>query len=262
PTQDDLDELIIKYNIPCALHPQLPSKEFVMSELLDDAIGVYHHLGPLRLNKVVIFEVLCRSLQIEATVTLFRVFQTICKQVMGIHDFLCLPDQTKAKVQEEPPHDIRPTLQRLPLYCTPSAATNTAIPDPTLEDLAAGTLSAKVLAKAESFKKQKASTSSAPSSHVAKRTSASSGSASLPWSSYGPAPCFRDLSRDAIYRDFFPFSLGPYYALYLEGGVAGFCKFSREKWDAPYQPTLSFLIKKVFKDPVVCKTIVDRFPTP
>ncbi|GJX14186.1 hypothetical protein Tco_0205944 [Tanacetum coccineum] len=41
-TQDDLNELIIKYKIPCDLHPRLPSEDFVMSELSDDVIGVYH----------------------------------------------------------------------------------------------------------------------------------------------------------------------------------------------------------------------------
>ncbi|GJV20361.1 hypothetical protein Tco_1369381, partial [Tanacetum coccineum] len=106
--EDDLNELIIKYKIPRDLHPRLPLKEFVISELLDDAIGVYHHvfyfygvripfssfllalikhykvhfthLGPLGLNKVITFEVLCRSLHIEPTVTLFHVFHTLCKQ--------------------------------------------------------------------------------------------------------------------------------------------------------------------------------------
>ncbi|GKA73356.1 hypothetical protein Tco_0779658 [Tanacetum coccineum] len=234
-----------------------------MSKLLDDAIGIYHQsfdfsgvripfssfllalikhyrvyfsqLGPLGLSKVITFEVLCWSLQIESKVTLFRVFQTLCKQgdwfsfakrcapslvyamvwrhpnaaiddprpdagsfnmadvrclsahviklrdmpegvlvlsglshvwksrvcdpvlrgvdgnVMGIHDFLCLPEWTGAEVQEEPHLDVRPTLQRLPFYCTPPAATEAVIPDPTPEDLAA-------------------STSGATSSHVAKRT--------------------------------------------------------------------------------------------
>ncbi|GJU83168.1 RNA-directed DNA polymerase, eukaryota [Tanacetum coccineum] len=107
-TQDDLNDLIIKYKIPRDLHPRLPSEEFMMSELQDDAIGIYHwifdfssvripfssfllalikhyrvhfsQLGPLGLNKVITFEILCRSLQIEPTVTLFRVFQTLCKQ--------------------------------------------------------------------------------------------------------------------------------------------------------------------------------------
>ncbi|GJV86624.1 hypothetical protein Tco_1530562 [Tanacetum coccineum] len=66
-------------------------------------------------------------------------------------------------------------------------------------------------------------------------TNASSRGASHPRPSYGPAPSVRDFSGDAIHRDFFLLSPGPYYALYLEGGV--------------------------FKDPVVCKTIVDQFPT-
>ncbi|GKD84195.1 hypothetical protein Tco_1351034 [Tanacetum coccineum] len=106
--QDDLNDLIVKYKIPRDLHPRLPSKDFVMSELPNDAIGIYHRmfdfssvqipfssflltlikhyrvhfsqLGPLGVNKVITFEVLCRSLQIEPTVTLFRVFQTLCKQ--------------------------------------------------------------------------------------------------------------------------------------------------------------------------------------
>ncbi|GKD87232.1 hypothetical protein Tco_1358386 [Tanacetum coccineum] len=109
-TQDDMDNLIIKYKIPRELYPRLPSEEFVMFELLDDAIGIYHqmfdfssiripfssfllalikhyrvyfsHLGPLGLNKVITFKVLCRSMQIEPTVTLFRVFQTLCKQAL------------------------------------------------------------------------------------------------------------------------------------------------------------------------------------
>ncbi|GJW33071.1 hypothetical protein Tco_0053103 [Tanacetum coccineum] len=99
---------LAEYKIPRDLHPRLPSEEFVMSKLSDDVIGVYHHifdfsgvripfslfllalikhckvyfsqLGPLGLNKVVTFEVLCRSLQIKPTMTLFRVFQTLCKQ--------------------------------------------------------------------------------------------------------------------------------------------------------------------------------------
>ncbi|GKE32603.1 hypothetical protein Tco_1451925, partial [Tanacetum coccineum] len=43
-TQDYLNELIIKYKIPRDLHPRLPSEEFVMSELSNDAIGVYHRI--------------------------------------------------------------------------------------------------------------------------------------------------------------------------------------------------------------------------
>ncbi|GJS48887.1 hypothetical protein Tco_0599008 [Tanacetum coccineum] len=234
-TPDDLNDLIIKYKIPRDLHPRLPSEGFVMFELPDDAIGIYHRifdfsgvriyfssfllalikhyrvhfsqLGPLGLNKVITFEVLCRSLQIEPTVTLFRVFQTLCKQgdwfsfakrhapssvciddnhaaiddprpaagsfnmadvcrlgahviklrdmpeVMGIHDFLCLLEWTDAEVQEEPHLDVRSTFQRLPFYCTPLASADVVIPNPTLEDLAIGTPSSKIVAKAEASQK-------------------------------------------------------------------------------------------------------------
>ncbi|GKB46834.1 hypothetical protein Tco_0897587 [Tanacetum coccineum] len=61
--------------------------------------------------------------------------------VMGIHDFLCLPEWIADAV----------------------------IPDPTLKDLV-GIPSSKILAKAEASQKRKASTSGATSSHVAKGT--------------------------------------------------------------------------------------------
>ncbi|GKC29521.1 hypothetical protein Tco_1036815 [Tanacetum coccineum] len=70
---------------------------------------------------------------------------------MGIHDFLCLPKWTGAKFQEKPYLDVRPTLQRLPFYCTPPAATDAVIPEPTPKDLATGTPSPKIIAKAEAF---------------------------------------------------------------------------------------------------------------
>ncbi|GKB73245.1 hypothetical protein Tco_0934657, partial [Tanacetum coccineum] len=45
------------------------------------------------------------------------------------------------------------------------------------------------------------------------------------------------------------------------GPASSFRDFTRE-WDAPHQPTLMVLPKEVFKDPSVCKTVVDQFPTP
>ncbi|GJR43156.1 hypothetical protein Tco_1311259 [Tanacetum coccineum] len=233
--------------------------------------------------------------------------------VIGIHDFLCLPEWTNAEVQEEPHLDVRPTLQRFPFYCTPPVAVDVVIPDPTPEDLAIGTPSSKIFAKAEAFQKRKASTSCANSSHDAKCTrsalaqssssttcpslfvgdddesdnddacveiplvtpirsrgkgvmvddaTAPSAGVSRPRPSFEPAPSFRDVFGDAIHTDFFPFSDGPYYATYPEDGVAGNCEFTREEWDAPYRPTFGVLTKEVFKDPNVCKTIVDQFPTP
>ncbi|GKB55641.1 hypothetical protein Tco_0911827 [Tanacetum coccineum] len=144
--------------------------------------------------------------------------------LMGIHDFLCLPEWTGDEVQEEPHHDIRPTF-------------------------------AKVIDTAEASQKQKASTFGAASSHVSKHTRsalaqlsgnttrpnffvdnsgeesdddddacpstrdsqgkdimtdaavASSVGVSYPWSSFRPAPSLREVSGDAIHRDFFPFLL-------------------------------------------------------
>ncbi|GJS54404.1 hypothetical protein Tco_0627766 [Tanacetum coccineum] len=78
---------------------------------------------------------------------------------MGIYDFLCLPEWTRARVQEEPHLDVRLTLQRLPFYCTHPATTYVVLPDPTLEDLAVRTPSSKILAKAKASQKRKASTS-------------------------------------------------------------------------------------------------------
>ncbi|GJZ56889.1 hypothetical protein Tco_0612383 [Tanacetum coccineum] len=85
---------------------------------------------------------------------------------------------------------------------------------------------------------------------------------SRPRPSFGPVPSFRDVSGGAIHADFFPFSAGPYYATYPQDGIAGNCEFTREEWDASYRPTFGVLAKEVFKDPIVCKTMVDQFPTP
>ncbi|GJZ33521.1 hypothetical protein Tco_0578957 [Tanacetum coccineum] len=104
--------------------------------------------------------------------------------VMGIHDFLCLPEWTGAEVREEPHLDVSSTLQRLPFYCTPPANVDAIIPDPTLKDLAIGTSSSKILAKVEASQKRKPSTFGATLSHVAKCTGSalaqSSGSTTRP----------------------------------------------------------------------------------
>nr|GEV53189.1 hypothetical protein [Tanacetum cinerariifolium] len=88
---------------------------------------------------------------------------------------------------------------------------------------------------------------------------ASSAGASRPRPSSKPAPSFRNIFGDAIHMEFFPFFAGPYYATYPKDGVAGNYEFTREEWDASYRPTFEVLTKEVFKDPGVCKTIVDQF---
>ncbi|GJU31438.1 hypothetical protein Tco_1175027 [Tanacetum coccineum] len=411
-TPDDLNDLIIKYKILRDLHPRLPLEDFVMSELSDDAIGIYHRmfvfsgdqipfssfhlalikhyrvhfsqLGPLGLNKVITFEVLCRSLQIEPTMTLFRVFQTLCKQgdwfsfaKRPAPSPVCIDDNRScmkhwksgfffidrraildAMVWRHPNaaiDDLRPAVgsfnmadvRRLSAHVIKlrdmpegvlvlsglSHIWKSRVYDSVLRGadrngiglwvfmifsaflsgpvlrsrrspiwmiFSVGTPSSKIDAKANASQKQKAYTSCATSSHVAKRTRsalaqssgstmcpslfvgdddesddddacveillvtplrsaavipslgnqgkgvmvddvvAPSTSVSRPRPSSGPAPSFRDISGDAIHTDFFPFSGGPYYTTYPGDGVAGNC----------------------FKDPVVCKIIVDQFPTP
>ncbi|GJU95093.1 hypothetical protein Tco_1319849 [Tanacetum coccineum] len=168
-----------------------------------------------------------------------------------------------AFIIEEPHLDVRPTLQRLPFYCTPPAAAAVVIPGPTLEDLVVGTPSSKIVAKAEAFQKRKASTSDSRGKGVmVDDAAAPSAGVSQPRPSSEPAPSFMDFSGDCIHTDFFPFSVGPYYATCPEDGVAGNCEFTREEWDAPHRPTFGLLTKEVFKDLGVCKTIVDQFPTP
>ncbi|GJV38331.1 hypothetical protein Tco_1410808 [Tanacetum coccineum] len=106
----ELETLIATYDIPLDLRPRLPDPNFRMINLPaeDTAISIYtrifdssgvripfssfllavlkyfkvhiSQIVPLGLSKVITFEVLCRSLNIEPTVTLFRVFQTLSKQ--------------------------------------------------------------------------------------------------------------------------------------------------------------------------------------
>ncbi|GJU59852.1 zinc finger, CCHC-type containing protein [Tanacetum coccineum] len=194
--------------IPRDLHPRLPSEEFVMSKLPYDAIDradgdlraildsmVWRHPNATiddtrpaagsfsiadvhRLSAHVIklrdmpegVLVLCGLSRVWKSRVCDPVLRGANGNVMGIHDFLCLPEWTGSEVQEEPHHDNKPTLQRLPFYYTLPAAADTDIPDPTLEDLAVGTPSSKILAKAEALQKRKASTSGATLIHVAKRT--------------------------------------------------------------------------------------------
>nr|GEU75307.1 hypothetical protein [Tanacetum cinerariifolium] len=155
------------------------------------------------------------------------------ENVMGIHDFLCLPEWTGIEVQEEPHLDVRPTLQRLPFYYTPLAAADAVIPNSTPEDLAAGTPSDDDESDDDDACAEIPLVTPLHSAVVIpssrKRDSRGkgimvddavvpSGGVSRQRPSSGPAPSFRDVSGDAIHTDFFPFSASPYYATYLEDG--------------------------------------------
>ncbi|GJV36955.1 hypothetical protein Tco_1409432 [Tanacetum coccineum] len=148
------------------------------------------------------------------------------------------------------------------------ATTDAVILDPTLEDLAIRTPSSKILAKAEA-------STTRPSLFVGDTDDESDGDddacVKIPLVTPSSFCCcdpflreprfLGDVSGDAIHVDFFPFSVGLYYATYPQDGITGNCEFTREEWDAPYRPTFGVLTKEVFKDPVVCKTMVDQFPT-
>ncbi|GJT93725.1 hypothetical protein Tco_1082570 [Tanacetum coccineum] len=352
-TPDDLNDLIIKYKIPRDLHPRLPLEDFVMSEFSDDDIGIYHRmfdfssvripfssfllalikhyrvhfsqLGPLGLNKVITFEALCRSLHIEPTITVFRVFQTLCKtsgfffidrraildamvwrhpdaaiddprpaagsfnmadvhrlsahviklrdmpEVMGLYDFLCLLEWTGAEVQEEPHLDVRSTLQRLPFYGTPPAATDVVIPDPTLEDLAAGTSSSKIVAKAKASQKRKASTSCATSSHILLVTPLRSAAVIPSLGNHGGsfvAPTAEGSNpqdspgKGVMVDDAAALSAGASRPRLSSGPAPSFRNVSGDAIHMDFFPFSVVPYYATYHDPAICKTIVDQFPTP
>nr|GEV35266.1 hypothetical protein [Tanacetum cinerariifolium] len=125
---------------------------------------------------------------------------------MGIYDFLCLPEWIGAEVQE----------------------------DPHLDDLAVGTLSSKILANDEASQNVGAILLLllkvlVPEGIMADDAVASFIAVSQPRPSSKPDPSFRDVSGDSIHKNFFPFSVGPYYATYPEGGVAAKYEFTREE---------------------------------
>ncbi|GJS78259.1 putative reverse transcriptase domain-containing protein [Tanacetum coccineum] len=204
-TQDDLNELIIKYKIPRDLHPRLPLEEFMIFELSDECYWC-----------------------IEPTVTLFRVFQTLCKQgdwfsfaKRHAQSSVCIDNNPivdpkhvvgsyrMADVRHLSTHVMKlgdmpegvlvlsglsrvwksrtydPLLRgtygngmelwtnpvEAPILLYSPATVDAVVPDPTPGDIATNNPSAKVIAKAEASQKQKASTSGATLGHVNKRTS-------------------------------------------------------------------------------------------
>nr|GEX06496.1 hypothetical protein [Tanacetum cinerariifolium] len=196
--------------------------------------------------------------------------------VMGVYDFLCLLEWTSDEVLEKPHHDIRPTLQRLPFYCTPPAATDVLILELTFEDLVTSNPSAKIVAKAEASQNTTrpnifTDDSSAEcnddddscdeillvtlicsATMIPSSENQGGGFAALAAEGLNTRDSHRkgimndddvvpDVFGDAIHREFFPFFPGHCYATYPEGGIFGNYKFTHEEWDAPHQPTLTVL---------------------
>ncbi|GJS79360.1 hypothetical protein Tco_0729241 [Tanacetum coccineum] len=71
-TAKELKEVVTEYCIPSDLHPRLPP----LSNYNGYAFGLVHvsQLVPMGVNRVILFEIRCQSLNINAIVSLFRVF--------------------------------------------------------------------------------------------------------------------------------------------------------------------------------------------
>ncbi|GJR51616.1 hypothetical protein Tco_1402137 [Tanacetum coccineum] len=198
-TQDDLNDLIVKYKIPRDLYPRLPFEEFVMSELLDDAIGICHRMFDFSGVRIPF------SLFLLALIKHYRVhFSQLGPLGLNKGDWFSF-----AKRRAPSPVCIDDNRSCMKHWKSGFFLIDRmAIPD------------------------------------------------SMVWR-HPIAVIDTDFSGDAIHTNFFPFSTGLYYATYPEGGVAGNCEFTREVWDAPYQPTFEVLTKEVFKDPAVFKIVVE-----
>ncbi|GKA45555.1 hypothetical protein Tco_0738351, partial [Tanacetum coccineum] len=70
-TSDEVNNLVVEYVIPLDLHPCIPPSGLTMNMLPADKIG---------LNRVTLFEIYCRSLEINPSVNLFRAFYKLNKQ--------------------------------------------------------------------------------------------------------------------------------------------------------------------------------------
>ncbi|GJU80732.1 hypothetical protein Tco_1283097 [Tanacetum coccineum] len=211
--KNDLKDLVKTYCIPQDLHPRLPDPGFTMDRLPGDAIDIYteflwffgicipvstfllsvlkyfkvhiSQLVPLGLNKVVSFEVVCRDLDIAPTVTLFCVFQCLCKQevwfsfskchntedvcmddgpskpriskngqglmtmLMSIYDFMTLPSWSDAQVVEESHNLSSSLLYHVSSHTTAPAAEGAMISLPTADEIAASLLDLRLAKKSK-----------------------------------------------------------------------------------------------------------------
>ncbi|GKD98438.1 hypothetical protein Tco_1382335 [Tanacetum coccineum] len=69
---------------------------------------------------------------------------------------------------------------------------------------------------------------------------------------------------DVLERDLLPFVPGPYYIPYPfdEGSGSESPPYTRDDWEEIHGVNLGLLQKELYKDPKVCRTALDRFPTP
>ncbi|GKG33017.1 hypothetical protein Tco_0430527, partial [Tanacetum coccineum] len=72
------------------------------------------------------------------------------------------------------------------------------------------------------------------------------------------------LILDVLERDLLSFVPGPYYLPYPYDENDG-CEsppYTKDDWDKIHGVTLGLRKKELYKDPKVCRTAIDRFPTP
>ncbi|GJV37602.1 hypothetical protein Tco_1410079 [Tanacetum coccineum] len=69
---------------------------------------------------------------------------------------------------------------------------------------------------------------------------------------------------DVLERDLIPFVPRPYYIPYPydEGSSSDSPPYTKDNWEEIHGVNLGLQKKELYKDPKVCKTMLDRFPTP
>ncbi|GJR12086.1 hypothetical protein Tco_0794738 [Tanacetum coccineum] len=152
----ELETLIATYDIPLDLRPRLPDPNFRMINLPAEDMAIdkvptnfnQNHVDQLKAHIVKLYDI-------------------------PIHDFLCMPSLDKAMIQEEPHGIDTSILGRAVDRTTSPALAGTAIPRPSLEEIAITRPDRKVLTKADHTAKQKTSTRPEISTNAAKKTRSS-----------------------------------------------------------------------------------------
>nr|GEY42609.1 transposase (putative), gypsy type [Tanacetum cinerariifolium] len=260
-TQDVINDLIIKYKIPRDLHPWLPFEEFVMSELPDDAIDwraianamVWRHpdvaiddprpaAGLFNMD-----DVRRLSTHVVKMRDMPKDWWAIENAMVWRHPDVAIDDPRPAAGSFNM-DDVRrlsahfwafmvfsvflsgPVLRsrRSLIWMSALAQSSGSTTCPSFFVVAmvpsSGNLGGRFIAPAAEGSNTRDSWGKGV---MVDDAAAPSAGVSRPRPSSGLAPSFRDVSGEAIYTDFFPFFVGPYYATYLEDGVDG--NYSRLK---------------------------------
>ncbi|GJS23474.1 hypothetical protein Tco_0452106 [Tanacetum coccineum] len=262
-TQDDLNDLIVKYKIPSDLHPRLPFEEFVMSELSDDAIGSislswksgFFLIDQRAISDSMVWRYLNAAIDDPrpagssfSMADVHRLSARVIKLrdmpgVMCIHDFLSLPEWTGAEASTSgatSSHVVKCTR-----YALAQSSGSTTRPSLFVDNADDGSDDNDDACVKIPLVTPIRSAAVIPSSGN-KGGSSAAPTAECPSTrdSWGKGIMANDAAAPSV------------------GGVAGNCEFTREEWDALYQPTFGVLTKEVFKDLAIFKTVVDQFPTP